>query len=211
MSISSDTGITVTGGGQVSAVPDVFVLSVGAEATSPRAAEATSQASAALTRMRDVALAHGVSAEHLTTRGLSLRQAYDREGQPRGIQCELSLTIRSSELALAGELASTCVEAGGDEARLQGVAFEHLDPRELYVRAREAAFADASARARQFAALAGRSLGPVERISEGGYGGTDGGYAVRALAAPPVGIPISAGTLDVSTSVTVRWAWAVDA
>jgi uncharacterized protein len=205
--MSTTTGITVTGAGKAVAVPDVFVLMVGAGATSSSAAEATSLASAALTRIREAALVQAVPADWVSTSGLSLQQAYDREGRPRGVQCELALTIRSGNVAGAGELASACIDAAGDEARLQGIAFEHSDEQELNQRAREAAFADATERATRYAALAGRRLGTVDEVSEGQHSSA-GSYRALAMTAPAAGIPISAGTVEVTSSVTVRWSWA---
>jgi uncharacterized protein YggE len=200
------SGITVTGSGRAAAVPDVFVLVVGAEASSDRAAEATGRAGAALERIRSAALAHGVPADQLTTQNLVLRQGYDREGQPRGLVCELGLAVRSGEVARAGELVAACVEAGGDEARLQNASFEHSDPSALLVSARDSAFADARARASQLAGLAGRRLGPVERIVEGepAWVPLHRSKAVALSSMPPM----DAGTADVSVTVTVTWLWA---
>jgi len=101
---------------------------------------------------------------------------------------------------------AACVEAGGDEARLQSASFEHSDPAALLVSARDSAFADAQARAAQLAALAGRDLGPVQRILEG----EPAWVPLRrsktlAMASMP---PIDAGTSDVSVAVTVTWLWA---
>ena len=67
-----------------------------------------------------------------------------------------------------------------------------------------AAFADAHARAEQYARLAGRSLGPVVEIrEEPGVPGT----VPRLLAAKAVGdaLVVEPGTQDVRASVTVRW------
>ena len=201
-----ERGITVTGSGRAAAVPDVFVLVVGAEATSERAAEATERAGVALQRIRAAALGHGVSPERLSTQNLNLRQAYDQQGQPRGLVCELALAVRSDDVARAGELVAACVQAGGDEARLQSASFEHSDPSELLVSARNSAFADALARARQLAGLAGRELGAVDRIVEGApaWVPLHRDKLMAASAAPPM----DAGTSDVSASVTVTWLWA---
>lgn len=197
-------GITVTGSGRAADVPDVLVLAVGAEASDDRAADATGRAGAALERIRAAALAQGVAADQLTTQNVVLRQGYDREGQPRGLVCELGLAIRSGDVARAGELVAACLEAGGDEARLQSVSFEHSDPTALLVSARDSAFADAQARASQLAALAGRDLGPVQRIIEGEPAWVPLGRGkVAALAS----MPLDAGTSDVAVTVTVTWLW----
>jgi uncharacterized protein YggE len=200
------SGITVTGTGRAAGVPDVFVLAVGAEASSDRAAEATGRATAALERIRDAALAHGVRADQLSTQNLMLRQGYDREGLPRGLVCELGLAVRSDDVARAGDLVAACVEAGGDQARLQSASFEHSDPTALLISARESAFADARSRATQLATLAGRELGPVERIIEGepAWVPLQRDKAEVALAS----MPMDPGTGDVSVSVTITWLWA---
>jgi uncharacterized protein YggE len=200
-------GITVTGSGRAADVPDVFVLAVGAEASSDRAADATGRAGAALERIRQAALAHGVPPDHLRTQNVVLRQGYDREGQPRGLVCELGLAVRSDELAEAADLVTACVEAGGEEARLQSVSFEHSDPTALLVSARRSAFEDALARASQLAALADRHLGPVQRIVEGepAWVPLHRGKVMTLADAMP---PMDAGTSDVSVTVTVTWSWA---
>jgi uncharacterized protein YggE len=199
--------VTVTGVGRAADVPDVVVLTLGTEASSDRPAEAMARAGAALERMRAAALGHGVRAEGLTTGTLSLQQGYDRDGQPRGLTCALSLAVRSEDVARAAELVAACVEAGGAEARLQGLSFEHSDPSALLVAAREAAFADAQSRASQLAALAGRHLGPVERIIEGEPAWVPRSQAKAYLAAAAMA-PIDAGTSDVSVTLTITWPWA---
>lgn len=199
-------GITVTGTGRAAAVPDLFVLVVGAEAASDHAAEAMSEAGSALDRIRAAALAHGVRPEHLVTRNLVLRQGYDHQGRPRGVVCELGLSVRSGDVARAGELVSACVTAGGDLARLHSASFEHADPTALLRSAREAAYTDASARAAQLAALAGRELGQVVQIVESApaFAPLHEDLAVTMKASGP---PVDAGTLDAAASVTVHWQW----
>jgi uncharacterized protein YggE len=72
--------------------------------------------------------------------------------------------------------------------------------------ARSNAFADAKARASQYATLAGRSLGRVETISEtvdnGGGPIFDKTVAASAGSAP---VPISPGQQQVTISVTVTF------
>jgi uncharacterized protein len=201
-------GITVTGSGRVAGVPDVFVLGVGAEASSDSATAAVEQAGAALRRIRTAALAHGVRPDQLTTQRLALRQGYDQTGQPRGLVCELGLSVRSDDGPRAADLVAACIEAGGDEARLQGASFEHSDPAVLLVAARAAAFADAEARASQLAVLAGRELGSVQRIIEGEPAWVPLHQGKAMAMAMESGPPMDAGTSDVSVTVTVTWLWA---
>ena len=68
--------------------------------------------------------------------------------------------------------------------------------------AREAAFLDAQATARQYAELAGRELGPVLKIRESG-----GHVAPRQMRATAAGasVEMAPGESELTASVTVRW------
>ncbi len=58
------------------------------------------------------------------------------------------------------------VAAAGEEARLNGISFEIGDPATALAAARDAAYKDALAKARQYAGLTGRTLGAVLRVQE---------------------------------------------
>ena len=201
-------GVTVTGMGQASAVPDVFVAVFAAHASRSRPAEAMDAASAALSRMRDVALRHGASAGSLLTPRVSLRQDYDQHGRPHGFAADIALTVRSPQIARAGDLLTECIQAGGEQARLDSMQFEHDDPRALLAAAREAAFGDAQDRARQLAELAGRQLGVVISIEESAPGSTPVSMRDSAMFARASAVPVEPGSLDASVTLLVRWAWA---
>lgn len=200
-------GITVTGAGRAAAVPNVFVARFSAQASRSRPSEAMDAATAALSRMRDVAVQRGASADGLTTPNVSLRQDYDQQGRPSGFVADIALTVRTTQVAGAGALLTECIEAGGEQARLDSTSFEHADPTALLVAAREAAFGDALARGRQLAALAGRPLGQVLSIEESvpGYAPMARDEAVFVKAAS---VPVEPGLLDAAVTLVVRWAWA---
>jgi hypothetical protein len=207
---TSEGGITVTGSGRAAAVPDVFVATLAAQASRQRPAEAMDAAAGALTRMRAAALSLGATADGLTTRTVSLQQDWNhQEGRPSGFLANVVLVVRTPALGSAAALLSGCIEAGGDEARLEGTSFEHDDPGALLVAAREAAFGDALARARQLAKLAGRRLGQVVSIDESAPSYAPvfraAGGAMKEMA---LSMPMDPGSLDAAVSVTVRWTWA---
>jgi uncharacterized protein YggE len=198
-------GITVTGAGRVLAVPDVFVATFAAEASAQRPSEAMDAAAGALTRMRTAALQQGASADGLRSGSMHLHQQYDQQGRPDGFAARLVLTVRTSHVSGAGDLLGGCIAAGGDAARLENTSFEHADPAALVVQAREAAFGDAVARARQLARHAGRRLGAVVSIEEGGAGVVPVTRTARAQAFKAV--PVDPGGLDTTVVLTVSWAW----
>ena len=80
------------------------------------------------------------------------------------------------------------------------------DPATAFGRAREAAFADARARAEHLAGLADATLGQVEAVAEGGSSAPmpHGGLALMAKA----DVGLQPGETTLSASVTVTWSLA---
>ena len=113
----------------------------------------------------------------------------------------------SGWLTSIGSLLVSTVEAGGDGARVDGIEFTHRDSASLQATARDAAFANARAKAEQFAGLSGQSLGEVRHITEGaGPVALPRGRMVAMAADSSGGMPIDAGEGTISAIVTVTWA-----
>ncbi len=198
--------VTVTGTGSAAAPPDVAVIDVAAEAAAAHASEALAQASSALTRMRDAALAGGVQPTDLGTTGTQLWPETDQKGRPSGYRAVLSMAVRSRDIPSVSDLLPALIAAGGDAGRLHGTRLEFSDPARLATTARERAFADARARAEQYAALAGSTLGEVVLIEEGESPGAGPIPTYRAVAASMAeSTPVEPGMQSVSAAVTVRW------
>ena len=142
------------------------MITVGSEVRRPSAAGALAASAESLEQMRAVLLASGLAESALTTSAVSLTPVYDQYPTVAGFQAAVQLTATTRDIGSAGALLTAVVEAGGDAARVHDVSFRHGDPTGLMVRAREAAWADALARASQLAALAGRELGEVLAIDE---------------------------------------------
>lgn len=203
-----DKGIWVTGSGTATGPRDECVLTVGAEVRRPSAAAALSASAESLERMRTALLHSGVDESALATSAVSLTPVYDDYPTVAGFQAAVNLTATTAELASVGALLSDVVVAGGDDARLQGVSFRHSDPSALLVDARDAAWADAAARAGQLARLAGRELGDVLAIDETASGIRPPG-PMRAAgmvdSGGPARMSVDAGEGSVVVSLTVGW------
>jgi len=197
--------VTVTGTGSASAPPDVAVIDVAAEVSAAHASEALELAGAALTRMRDAALSGGVQPADLATSGTQLWPETDQRGRPNGYRAMLSMTVRSREIRSVSDLLPALIAAGGDAGRLHNIRLEFSDPASLASTARERAFADARARAQQYADLAGRGLGEVVLVEEGGSPGGGPSPVFRMAAVVSESVPVEPGMQSVSASVTVRW------
>src|SRR6478609_644025 len=150
---------------------------------------------------------HGVAAPDRRTTGMGVSTRWDRDGHGVvGYTAFQSLRLLVRDRDRVGELIKALARAAGDAFGLDGVTLEVADPAPLLERARTAAFDDARAKAEQYAALAGRRLGPVLRVVEE----TDRGMPVPRFAAKSAldvggGMPVEAGESTVSATVTVRF------
>ncbi|WP_171468278.1 SIMPL domain-containing protein [Cellulosimicrobium sp. 72-3] len=196
------SGVTTTGQGAVTATPDVAVVELGAEASAPGVQDALDRANAGLAAARDALVAHGVAPSDLRTSQTSTWTEQREDGPRTTARLTLRATLR--DVGASGEVVRAALDAAGPTGRLDSTSLAVGDPAPLAAAAREAAFADARARAKQYARLAGRSLGPVVEIRE-----DDGapGPVARALAAKATSdvLVVEPGSQEVRATVTVRW------
>lgn len=206
-----DNGVTVTGNGQASAPADRLrlMLSLGCEAAdvSTAVTRLGQRTEAVLTALRQ----RGLAGTDVQTTGLSAHPAYDKmgmEARGTGYRATHMLTVTSSDLDGFGGLIDTCLEAAGNDLSLDHVGFEITDRSALLAQAREAAFADARAKAEHLAGLAGRELGGIESVSQAGpdFGGGVplGGHRASMNAS----LAVAPAEHTVDASLTVRWSWA---
>ncbi|HKU35003.1 MAG TPA: SIMPL domain-containing protein [Paenarthrobacter sp.] len=201
--------ITVTGTASAKAAPDMVTLTLGVETRRESAAQAYSDAGRAAGAVATSLRAAGVGDVDLRTSGLNLRaDLVWVEGQGQKVSgyvasTNLLVTIRSQSNAPAAIAAA--VAAGGDDIRINGIEQGFADSSRVTAAAQEAAWADAQARAQQYARLAGARLGSVVAVSQQPAPGAPVpvGGMVRALAADAM--PVEAGESSVTASVTVEW------
>src|SRR5262249_31054230 len=128
----------------------------------------------------------GVPRKDVQTTGLALRPVYDysSDGPPviTGYAASQNHTVLVRELPQAGEALSAVVPARGNAVRLGSVRLQISDPDALLRDARTAAFAEAKAKAQQYAAASGRRLGDVVSVREGTTRGTSTDDAVLSPA-----------------------------
>lgn len=193
---TTDT-VTVTGNGTVTAVPDRAEVSAGVET---RAATAKAALAATGTAMQKVIAAlRANGGKDVTTQTVSLSTAFDQNGQPNGF---VASNVASAETSLdgAGALIDAAVAAGANT--VYGPSLSRSDADALYDQALAKAVDDAKARAEILAKAAGRQLGGVTAIVEGGSAPVP--FAAKAGAADAV-TPVVSGPQDTSASVTVTY------
>jgi uncharacterized protein YggE len=199
--------VEVTGFGSVDEVPDVLAAAVAAEASSGSVAAALATADSAFRAMAAAARAAGTDDRDIRTTGLTVHPHHDHQGRQAGYVARMPMSLVLRDLSTAGDVLSAVIEAGGDHSRVQGAALGMEDPLPAQALAREQAFAHAREQAEQLAALAGRTLGPVLRITAADGAGQPGGWEKGfALGASRMAVSVEPGASTVTATVRVRFA-----
>ena len=208
----AQSGIWVTGMGQVTSAPDIATLNGGVEAVDETVAEARGKAAEAMDAMMDALAALGVEDKDIQTTSFNIypEYQYDREKDRSElvgyrVNNQIAVTIRN--LDQVGAVIDDMVEAGGDLARFNGIRFGLDDPKPLETEARKLAVEDMTAKAQELAENAGVTLGDLVYISES-FGASPRTFEVaesalmsRAMALDAVETPISGGELGVTITV----------
>ena len=197
----SQTGdsITVSGNGSVSAVPTTAVISFGVDS---RAATAKGALAANSREMRVViAAVKAAGGKNVTTQSVNLSQAFGPDGALNGFAASNVVTATAG-LDRVGGLIDAAVEAGANQ--VNGPSLGVDDQEKLYRQALKAAVADARESAQVLAQAAGRSLGKVTAIVEGGGSFPTPLYEKSAVS--DAGAPIEAGTRETTATISVTFA-----
>lgn len=205
-------GVTVEAVGTVEGTPDVLTALVGVEVEAADVDTAYTEGNQAAAAVRDALLDAGVDSDDVQTAHLSLgaRQPRGPDDTADGYAARTRLRVQLRDLDAAGAVLDDAVSAAGDHATLQSLGFSLDDDSELVVAAREAAFAEAQAKAEQYAELAGRSLGELDGLSEAERPHTpfpepmEGDVALdRAAEAAP---PVEPGQEQIRVRIRATWA-----
>ena len=204
-------GIWVTGRGEVTATPDIVTLSLGIEAQAASVAEAQNQAKEAMNKVMAALTDNGVAKKDIQTQYFSIQRVtkWDKEKEQEvvvGYRVTNMVTAKIRNIDKAGAIIDAVAEAGGDLTRINSISFSIDDPSPYYEEVREKAMADAKAKAKQLAELAGVTLGKPTYISES-MQVPPPIYPVRmAEAGAPIETPISPGEMEIILTVQVTYA-----
>jgi uncharacterized protein YggE len=188
--------LTVTGTGSAAAVPDTALIRLAAVHRARSFAEALAGAESG--RAEVVKSAQDLV---VSTVNLSVWPTSEQGSQP-GFEARHALTIATGDLTVANELLTRLAYEVGTRIQVDGVDMTVRDPSAAMSQAREAAFADARAKAEHLAVLADATLGQVEAVAEGGGGGS--APTPHALAAK-ADVGLQPGETSVAAALTVTW------
>jgi uncharacterized protein len=197
---TTDT-VTVTGTGTVTAVPDQASFSFTVQTKAATAATALSRNGADTRAVIAAVEKAGVAEADVQTAQVSLDPVQSNDGTSIvGYTAFDTITVTKLTIAKAGAIVDAAVAAGANSVSGPSLTLSSQDA--LYAQALKAAVAQAKTKAAVLATAAGRTLGEVVTIVEGG-GSAPIPFAVGASAKD--GTPIEAGTQDVQATVTVTY------
>jgi len=202
--------VSVGGIGRIAGTPDTMALQLQVETRGGDVSKALAAANAAQRRVVASLKANRVAAADVQTSGLGVHANYNYDNGKQTLidyMATQSLTVKLRDLGKAGATISAAVTAGGNDVRVHGASLDLESNGALVVEARASAFADAKAKAEQYAKLSGRQLGAVSTVTE--HVQDSPPVPLREMAgaadAAKSSVPIERGSQEVAVHVQVVW------
>ncbi len=200
--------ITVTGTGMVTLTPDIAYIPIGVNTQNASAkdavAENNTQAQAVIAAIKKF----GIADKDIQTTNFSIypQQQYDNNGKLTGILyvVDNSVYVTVRDLTKLGDLLDATVSSGANS--VNSITFDVADKTAALSQARKAAVDQASKQADELTSATGVKLGDVQSIS---YSDSTPPVPVplaRNEALGAASVPISAGSMQISTTVTIVYA-----
>jgi uncharacterized protein YggE len=203
----ADRVVQVTGTGRASATPDVVRLSLGITCAGDDVSSALREVGGRVQAVGEAVRTQDVLSSDVSSTGAGVHPRYDRDGQRVvGYQAFHRLGVVVRDVDRVGAVVDAVAAVTGNSLSVDSIQLDLSDASALQEQARTAAFADARAKAVQYAALADAVLGPVESVVEGAVAGGDlRAPKGRLMAAAEPSMPVEAGEQTVTATVTVAW------
>jgi len=203
--------ISITGTGEVRAVPDEASISIGNVQQAPTAAEAVKANNGAMSEVFSALKSEGIEEKDIQTSNFSVNPRYvypkDNSGPPTvdGYEVSNQVTVRIRDLKKLGTVLDKVVASGSNQ--INGISFTLANPDEAENEARKRAVADARAKAELYAQAGGFKLGPIFSLVEAGrsYPPRPMRQEAFAVKAAADAVPIAQGEQTVSIQVNVTW------
>jgi uncharacterized protein YggE len=196
---AAEDSITVSGVGSVDAVPNEAQMSFGAETRRPTAQAAVAANADAMRRIINALRQAG--GRELATQWVSVYPYTDETGTVSGYSASNSVSA-VSDVSDAPALIDAAAEAGANQ--MSGPGLSSSNSEALYRQALAKAVDEARLRAAALAKAAGRSLGEITTIVEGGASQPEPYSRAEAQAADS-STPIVPGEQETSATVSVTF------
>jgi uncharacterized protein len=204
--------ISISGHGEVRAVPDLAVVNLGVLSSAATAREALDANTKAMTSLMSVLQTASIDSKDISTSNFSVNPRYDygqNNGQPpklAGYDVSNTVAVTVRKIATVGDILDKAVSSGSNQ--INGVSFSIANPQAALNAARKAAVSDAKAKAELYAGAASFTLGNILSLNEGG------GYQPPVLmqakmmaadAASGAPVPIAQGEQIIGIDVNIVW------
>ena len=210
--------LTMSGTGEATAVPDQLSFALGVNLTRPDLDAALDAANRSMARVLASLKDYDVAKSDVQTTGLSMSPVYEyHQYSPptiTGYRVSERARVLVKKLKDGGAAVSAAVAAGGNDVRVSDIRLLVGDTDAVMERARDAAVAEATAKATQYAESSGQTLGDVMTLREvhakplptapTAYLHRSMSYDVAGLAK----LPIRAGKEQTSVTVQIVWSFA---
>ena len=202
--------ISVTGEAQIQVPPSLAMITLGVTDEADQAVDAMRTVSKSMVAVIDRLHRAGLDPDDMQTQQISVSPNWSRAGslsssnerKITSFTASNTLQVRVRDLDSLGEILDQVLQAGANEFR--GLQFGVADPAEVQNQIRGTAVKDAIRKAEQLAQAAEVTLGPVLSITDHGGGG--GGRPMAMEMARSSAMPVEAGQLSFSHSVSVVFA-----
>jgi uncharacterized protein YggE len=206
--VTPEHTIAVAGSGKVTVVPDLATASLGVNVQKQSAKAAREAGAAAMTKVIAAIKALGIDDKDITTSMVSLGPVYDYQSTVQritGYQLQNTVSVVVRDLAKVSDVLDDSVAAGA--TTVNGVSFDVADRTAAEAQARQAAMADAKAKADTLSSAADVAITGVASISESVS--TPIWYSpemsVAGGAKADAATPVMPGSTDITITVQVSY------
>ncbi len=203
--------ISISGHGEVRAVPDMAVINMGVVSSSETARAALDANTKAMTELMGNLKAANIDDKDIATSNFSVnpRMDYGQNGGqvPKlvGYDVTNAVTVIVHKIGGLGALLDKAVTSGSNQ--INGISFSVSNPDEAMDEARKLAVKDATHKAQIYASAASINLGNIMSISESSGMAEPQVMFSRAktMAADTAPVPIAQGSQVISVDVNISW------
>ena len=204
--------MSLTGHGEVRAVPDLAVVSMGVLSSADTARKALDANTKAMTELMATLSAANIGSKDIATSNFTVSPRYDygqNNGQPPklvGYDVSNNVTVTVHKLEAIGGILDKAVSSGSNQ--INGISFSISKPEAAMDEARKLAVQDARHKAELYAAATSTTLGNVIAIAEGGpvyQPPMQVQMSARKMSAEAANVPISQGEQVLSIDVNMSW------
>ena len=155
--------VTVSGTAAVVVKPDLATLELGVSTKGTVVRTVVDENNTQTAKIIAYLKSHGVKPEHIETLAFVLRPT-ERDGVRTGYEVHNSIRVSTTSMGDVGAMIDAAIDSGATEVR--GPEFAVQNEKTVQEQCLTSAFADAKAKAKRLAELAGRPLGQVVVVTD---------------------------------------------